>query len=341
MMTYRIGVLGLTHDHVWTNLADLKQCADATLVAAADPHQQLLGRAEMEFKARPYSNYDTMLDSEELDAVYIFADNASGARLTEMAASRGLHVLIEKPMAADQAGADRMIAAVEQAGTRLMINWPFAWWSQMQHAIGLAQQGAIGEVWQVRYRAAHAGPRELGCSEYFCDWLFDPQRNGAGGAYIDYCCYGAVLASVLLGLPSQVTAVGGRFVKSEIAVDDNAVLIMKYPHALAVSEGSWTQIGKLSAYSTVIYGTEGTMMLEPRDGGALYHATADCEEGQSVSLPAQPESMRSATSHFLSCLQTGDPFWALCHQKHGREAQVILEAGVKSLAEDRSVTIVQ
>jgi predicted dehydrogenase len=336
-MTKRIGVLGLSHDHVWTNLSDAAQHPGATIVAAADPNQPLLGRVETEFHARPYSNYDTLLDNEQLDAVFIFADNAAGVELTESAAARGLDVLIEKPPAANQAGAERMLESVRKAGTRLMVNWPFAWWPQMQHAIHLAQSGAIGDIWQVRYRAAHAGPRELGCSEFFCDWLFDPKRNGAGGVYIDYCCYGALLARVLLGMPNQVTAVGGRFVKSEIAVDDNAVLIMRYPTGLAVSEGSWTQIGSLSAYQTMIYGTTGTLMLEPREGGRLYQATEDSPEGQPVDVPAAPDSMRSATSHFLACVDSGEPFWALCHEQHGCDTQSILEAGVQSIAENRTV----
>ena len=42
----RIGVLGLTHDHVWDHLPDVRSNPDTRLVAVADPHQALLGRAE-------------------------------------------------------------------------------------------------------------------------------------------------------------------------------------------------------------------------------------------------------------------------------------------------------
>src|SRR5262249_6574529 len=156
----------------------------------------------------------------------------AGVRLTELAAAKRLHVLVEKPMAADLAGADRMLAAVRRAGARLMVNWPFAWWPQMQHALRLARDGELGNLWQVKYRAAHAGPREIGCSPYFCEWLYDPRRNGAG-ALMDYCCYGAALARCLLGVPARVSAVAGRFVKEDILVEDNAVLVMTYPHGLA------------------------------------------------------------------------------------------------------------
>ncbi len=326
----RIGILGLTHDHVWEHLPDVRSNPDTRLVAVADPHQALLGRAEAEFHCRPYRNAETMLNSEDLDAVYIFSDNAAGPELTEMATSRRMHVLIEKPMAADLAGADRMVAAAQAANLRLLVNWPFAWWPQMQHALRLAAEGAIGDVWQVRYRAAHAGPRELGCSEYFCEWLYDPKRNGRGGAFMDYCCYGALLARTVLGMPSQVSAVARRLVKQDIDVEDNGLLVMTYPHAIAVSEGSWTQIGKLSAYMTMIYGTTGTLMLEPRGGGRLLLATEEQPDGVQVDVPELPAHIRNATAHFVHCIRTGEASLPMCDPNICRDTQAILESGINA-----------
>jgi predicted dehydrogenase len=202
----------------------------------------------------------------------------------------------------------------------------------------LVQAGAIGDVWQARYRAAHAGPRELGCSEYFCEWLFDPKRNGKGGAYIDYCCYGAVLASVMLGVPAEVTAVAGRFLKSD-AVDDNAVLIMKYPRGIAIAEGSWTQIGDLTAYQTVLYGTTATLLVEPGSDGRLLRASSESPAGEALHVPSPPSNLRCATAHFVSAVQSNSPFLAMCDAQHGYDTQVILEAGIKSLATGATVRL--
>lgn len=335
----RIGVLGLSHDHVWDHLPDVRSNPATRLVAVADPHQALLGRAEAEFHCRPYSNPETMLDSEELDAVYLYADNAAGPELTEMASARRLHVFVEKPMAADLAGAERMVADAQDANVRLLVNWPFAWWPQMQHALRLAAEGVIGEVWQVRYRAAHAGPRELGCSEYFCEWLYDPKRNGLGGAFMDYCCYGALLARTVLGMPSQVTAVARRLVKQDIDVEDNGLLIMTYPQGIAVSEGSWTQIGKLSAYTTMIYGTTGTLMLEPRGGGRLLLATAEQPDGVEVNVPESPAHLHNATAHFVHCIRSGEASLAMCDPHICRDTQAILEAGIQAANTGASVVV--
>ena len=333
----RIGVLGLTHDHIWDNLPDAATHPDVRIVAAADPHQALLGRFEREYQGRPYTNPETLLDSEQLDAVYLYADNAAGAELTELAASRDLHVLVEKPMSATLAGAERMLSAAAAAGVRLLVNWPFAWWPQMQHALGMIQEGAVGRVWQVRYRAAHAGPRELGCSEFFCDWLYDPRRNGPGGAFMDYCCYGAVLARAILGQPTHVSGLAQRLVKDDIDVEDNGMLVMNYPHALAVSEGSWTQIGKLSAYTTLIYGTDGTLMMEPRTGGRLFLASAEEPEGTEVNVPKPPAENRSATAHLAHCVSTGSAALPLCDPVICRDTQSILEKGIEAARAGRTL----
>lgn len=334
----RVGVLGLSHDHVWSNVQSLFERDDAELVGAADSHDELRSRFSSKFEAEAHADAETLLDGGGMDAVYIFASNAEGASLAVAAAERGLHVLIEKPMAASRIQADAMLAAARRNNVRLMINWPFAWWPQLQHALRLADEGAIGDLWQVKYRAAHAGPQELGCSPAFCDWLFDPQQNG-GGALMDYCCYGAVLARVAMGVPSRVTALTGRFCKENITVEDNALLAMTYPRGMATAEGSWTQIGKLTSYTTAFYGTAGTLLVEPRQGGRLFLATADDPEGSEVEAPPSVPHLIDSAAHFLHGIRTGDAFQSLCQDRVCRDTQEILEAGMQSVEAGSEISL--
>lgn len=334
----RVGVLGLSHDHVWSNVEALQGRSDVRLAGASEPREELRRKFSSTFEVDAEPEHDSLLDSGRLDAVYIFSSNAEGAALAVAAAERGLHVLIEKPMAATLEQADAMMAAVRRNHVRLMINWPFAWWPQLQHALKLAAQGAIGNLWQVKYRAAHAGPQELGCSPAFCDWLFDAQRNG-GGALMDYCCYGAVLARALMGVPSRVTALTGRFCKENITVEDNAFLAMMYPRGMATAEGSWTQIGKLTSYTTALYGDAGTLLVEPRDGGRLFLATTDDPDGSEVEVPEPAAHLRNSAAHFVHGIQTGDAFQLLCQDRICRDTQEILEGGLRSVETGAEVSL--
>jgi len=327
---YRIAVLGLTHDHVWSNLEELAELDNGQLVAAADPNQPLLARVEDAYGVSTYQSHDDLFDREQIDAVYIFSDNASGAELAVQSAQRGLHAMVEKPMAGTLADARRMLAASRENDTRLMINWPFAWWPNMQQAVLNALDGKIGKVWQVRYRAAHAGPKESGCSEYFCDWLFDAQRNG-GGAIIDYCCYGALLAHVMMGSPKHVYGLAGRFQKEDIPVDDNAVLLMSYEKGIATAEGSWTQADNLSSYTAIIFGTEATLMVGPRGDGKLLRGDAENQGGVDLDVAKPLPHMQSASSHFLWGLESEWNYFAMVDPALCCGAQEILQAGVNSV----------
>src|SRR3712207_8411651 len=79
---------------------------------------------------------------------------------------------------------------------------------------------------------------------------------------MDYCCYGAAMACLLLGLPSRVTAMAARLRKVDLPAEDNAVLIMQHARALSTSTASWTQIGHLTSYVPMFYGSEGTLVVQ-------------------------------------------------------------------------------
>lgn len=335
-MTHRIATLGLHHDHVWGVLEELSALSTPDRVewlGAADGDAELRNRYQARFPGEVVESYEALLEREELTAVYVFASNRLSEELVVKACERGLHCLVEKPMAASLAGAERMLAAARANEVRLMVNWPFAWWPQLRHGIVMAQAGELGRVWQVRYRAAHQGPVELGCSRQFCEWLYDADLNGAG-ALMDYCCYGAVLAEVILGLPESVTGLRLRTgLKPDLKAEDNAVLLLKYPGALATTEASWTQVGHLTSYSATIYGSEGTFHIEPGGEGRILHATAAHPDGIALEVPPQPDHLRNASAHFLAAIEDpGLEIHPLCDPQHGRNAQWILEEGMRGAA---------
>jgi predicted dehydrogenase len=331
----RVGVLGLSHDHIWGNLKALGESDDGVLVAAADPHPELQEQIRSYGCEQVFADYGELLDSVKLDAVYIYTDNRQGAELARQAAARGLHVMIEKPMASSLAGADRMRGAARAAGVQLMVNWPIAWWPHLQYALRLIDEGRIGEVFQVNYRSAHAGPRELGCSTYFSEWLYDPRRNGAG-ALMDYCCYGAALTCHVLGLPSRVTAVSARLRKQDLPAEDNAVLIMQHASAISTSTASWTQIGHMTSYIPMIYGSAGTLVLQH---GEVWLADHEHEDGVKLDLPPPAAGQRTSAEFFLSHIRSGEPIAGLCGADVSLMAQEVLEAALLSASEGRTVSL--
>lgn len=348
MGTYRVAILGLTHDHIWHHVADLKSSSQVAVIHVADDHEELVRQLAQQVElGHVYTSAEDLLAHEQLDVVMIYADNHRSAELAVMAMRRGLHVIVEKPMASTLREADAMLTTAAREGVQLMVNWPIAWTPAIRHALRLVAAGRIGRVTHVEYRGAHAGPKEYGCSPYFYGWLYDAPRNG-GGALIDYCSYGAMLSRVLLGLPHAVTAVGGRLQKDYIAVEDNAVLMMRYPRAIGMAQASWSQIGVGRGAGPVIYGTTGTIIVHQRAGlreghvvreGQIELMTVEQPDGALIDPPELPAAERSAVAHFLDCLDRGVPVDGMVGAEVGRDVQEILEAGYHSLAGGRTVPL--
>jgi predicted dehydrogenase len=344
----RLAVLGLTHDHIWHHTEDLAGSSAVRVVGVADENEELLeqfrGAVPTEMAT---TDARALLEEAAPDVAMIYADNRGSAALACEALERGVNVIVEKPMAASLGDAEAMLAAASRGGAELMVNWPTAWHPPVQHALALARDGAIGRVTHVEYRAAHVGPKEFGCSPYFYGWLYDAERNG-GGALVDYCSYGALLARVLIGMPQRVFAAGGRFQKRDIDVEDNAILTMSYPAATAVAQASWSQIGGGTGLNPVFYGTEGSLIVHQRPGAREGHVvkegqielmTLDDPGGTLVEPPPLPAGRRNAIEHFAAHLLDGAPLDPLVEPATGRDVQEILDAGYASLRSGEAIEV--
>jgi len=332
----RIGVIGMVHDHLWGVLGHMAKRDDAQIVAAADPNQPLLDQISKEYGVEKlYRDYRDLLDKEKPDAVLCYTDNRTHADVVEACAEAGVHVMCEKPMADRLANADRMLAAAQRSGIKLMINYPTTWGPALQHAYKLAQDGKIGQICQIRMHCAHAGPKEIGCSEYFWGWLYDRERNGAG-ALMDYCCYGCNINRWFLGRPNSVVATWGRLYKDYIDVDDNAFILMNYDRAIGIAEASWTQIGGVPEGGPTINGSGGTMVVR---GKQLWLVTTDDKEASIVEAPEPPAHWRDPAAHFVWCIRNDKQPEGPSSAQICRDAQEILEAGILSCEQNRRIEL--
>ncbi|MCC7371528.1 MAG: Gfo/Idh/MocA family oxidoreductase [Chloroflexi bacterium] len=345
-MVLRVGVLGLSHDHIWPNLKALAAGSVGVLAAVAEPDPALRARlAQEQGEIEVHESFDDLLERGDLDAVFVYADNRLSVELAKRALERQLPTMIEKPMAADLPGADSLLSVAARASVPLMVNWPTAWRPAIMQALGLIREGVIGEPVQVSHRGGHVGPVEYGCSPQFCGWLYDAEKNG-GGALIDYCGYGALLTLSLLGRPTSVTAVAAHLRKEGLASEDNAIVILKYPRSLGLLEASWTTIGNQPPYGLIVYGDRGTLLVHQpkaaREGGTsglgqVEILTADGR--RLLDPPPLPSDATDGPTYFLTRLRDGRPVEGLLAPQLGRDVQEVLAAALWSSQSGREVTL--
>ncbi|MEO0741135.1 MAG: Gfo/Idh/MocA family oxidoreductase [Bacteroidota bacterium] len=239
----RVGVVGLVHTHVhW--ILGREDRGDIEIVGIVEPNRDLAERyAEQHGYAMDlvYADLDAMLDAAQPEAVTVFTTIKDHRAVVERAAARGIHVLVEKPLAISLDDARAMAEAAEAAGIHLLTNYETTWYPSVHETQRRVDAGDLGPLRKIVVHDGHQGPQEIGVNEEFLDWLIDPEFNGAG-ALFDFGCYGAGLATWLLDgqRPTSVTAVTQQ-IKPDVypLVDDEATIILTYPEAQAIVQASW------------------------------------------------------------------------------------------------------
>ncbi len=227
----RIAIIGLDHDHVWGLLKDIAGEPDADLIAIADPHPELVSKAKAQVSAtvKFYSDYVRMLDEAKPEAAIVTTANDRHLEILRECAKRHIHYSTEKPMATNAADAREMERLASQAGIKLMVNYWNAWVAASHDLFHAVKSGQVGPVQRIIVQYGHRGPKEIGVSQYFADWLYDPVKNG-GGAIMDFWCYGAEWALWLKGRPTRVYATATTLkVEQRNKVDDEATIVLDYP----------------------------------------------------------------------------------------------------------------
>jgi predicted dehydrogenase len=350
----RFGIVGLVHDHLWPvwgegYLNQLKKCKEVEIVAAADGNQYLREKIEKEFGiSRVYPSFEELIKREEIDAVMLSLPNDERADATEMAASLNLHVITDKPMAATLDQAERMLNIQKATNIKMLIDWPSAWTPGLHKANSLVEQGVIGNVFQLRLRLGNPGPEYHGCTEYFLEWLFNEKKSG-GGVLIDGCCYGANVCRWFMGYPKAVIGLGGRYVKDNISAEDNAIILMEYPKAMGIAEGSWSQYsadtpGSLypSNGQVVIYGSKGAIVVDKVnhvEPNPIILISEQNQRGEVIEVPPLPRGQRNGPEYFVHCLLNNEPVRGMCSPEIGRDVQEIIEAAYRSMKEGKKIDL--
>jgi predicted dehydrogenase len=190
-------------------------------------------------------------------------------------------------------------------------------------------------LWQLLWRGGHCGPDELGCSEHFCEFLFDKHLNGAG-AFNDYGGYGASMCALFLGRPNQVVGMAGRLLKTHLPVDDNGMMMLRYPHALCRLEMTWTEaVPYKPPHDVMLYGTEGTLIA----GSEVTLYTRGKKEGEVIAPDVLPKGQNNGPEHFVESIRLGQVPQFLTSASLSHNAQEIMEAGLMSAMSGMAVSL--
>jgi predicted dehydrogenase len=344
----RLAFVGGEHLHFRGLIASALESPTAEVVGYSIADDELREHFEKVHSGVPaFASSEELYEKAKPEAIVTCADNRRAAEVVAEAAARGVHVMKEKPMAATLDIADQMTISAARGGVRLMVNWPTNWRAGIHTAKKLVDEGEIGRVLDIHARSGHGGPPDDYASKgpiarVGWGWLIERETNG-GGAAVDFCSYGAVMSRWFMGQPSTVVAHGGRYSKKFFDVEDNGIMILGYERAQAVLEGTWTQPAVPVRQPTMIYGERGAIAMGGGDEVQLANLGTSGEqvsnETRSITAEPLPAHYKSGPDYFTYCLLNDKPFEGLVDPVISRDAQEILEAGMRSMRRGRVVSL--
>ena len=177
----RLAIAGITHGHI-SFILGRKDKGDFQLVGVFETNNELAQFRAKKFGFDPkliYNNLAKMLDSVKPDAVVAFGSIYEHMAVVEACAPRGIHVMVEKPLATNVEHAKRMVELAEKYKIYLLTDYETSWYPTTAKSFQLVNDSNfVGNIRKVVIHDGHQGPVEIGCDKYFLDWLTDPIQNG-------------------------------------------------------------------------------------------------------------------------------------------------------------------
>jgi predicted dehydrogenase len=333
----RVGVAGLTHDHVH-NIMHQYKTGQVIIAGIAESDPQLIARYKKTYQLPDtlfYSSLSDLIDHTHPDAVLAYNAISEHLGVVETCAPRGISVMVEKPLATTVRDADRIAALAKQYHIQVLTNYETTWYNTNQQIFEMVnEQHAIGDTRKMIVHDGHQGPKEIGCSPDFLNWLTDPVKNG-GGALRDFGCYGANLMTWLMHgqAPIAVTAVTHQ-IKPNLypKVDDDATILLEYPTATGIIEASWNWPFGIKDWE--VFGVTG--YLHALNDKVLQERTKQSYD----SIPVHPAVYHDNISYLADVLSgKTDPANDLSSLPNNLIVVRILEAATRSAREGKRIAL--
>lgn len=159
----RVGVLGLgfmgsMHAQVFSGIPGVR------VVAVADASPERCETVAATVGADAHADYEGVLEREDVDAVSICLPDAAHRQPAVMAAERGKHVFLEKPIATTLADATAIAGATKQNGVVTMLGFLLRYEPRYASVKAALEDGTIGDI--VHMYTRRNSPRSHGPRRY-------------------------------------------------------------------------------------------------------------------------------------------------------------------------------
>ena len=232
----KIGILSFAHHHGEAYISNLRRIEGVELLGVADDDLSRGEKIASQNEAYFFPSYEALLEAKPA-GVIICTENNRHRLLVEMAASRGVHVLCEKPIATTLEDARAIVEACDKAGVLLMTAFPMRFSAPLLEIKARLDNRDFGDVYC--FNATNQG--ELPTKHRA--WFVDPELAG-GGAIMDHTVHLVDIMRWFTG--SEVETMYARsnriFHAEEVEVETGALEMLTFENGVfATIDASWSR----------------------------------------------------------------------------------------------------
>lgn len=342
-MTLGIGVIGVgvrgRHSYELA-LARRPDCRIRAVSQYPDITPEMLEGKDAEEHARRYARekgaefherHEEVLARDDVDIVSLMCEPRAAPALVEACCAAGKHIVLDKPMCRDLAGADRIVRAVEASRSELLLTLG----TRFQPCLAAAREhilaGAIGDLRAVTFTYLQLGGPLAGfrATRGYLDAVGGGELTNFGHYALDF-----VMWSMNAPVQTVCAVTGSHFYPDYQAVgmDDMGHVMMRFDGGAiaAVITGRTTTQSKVGTHFRLdATGTRGCLAC------AATQEQVVLVNGTPRPVTASHSGIDAMLEAFIAALRSGRP--SPIGPREGREVLRVVTAAYRSAALERPV----
>jgi predicted dehydrogenase len=324
-----VAMLSAWHAHAKGYAKNLAKMPDVKITTVWDEEPERGQAWAKDLGAEFVGDLAAVWKRKDVDGVVIDAPSSMHADIMVAAAQAGKHIFTEKVMALTVAECNRISDAVEAAGVKFCISFPYRTRPEVLYAKKAIDDGLLGTLTLVRVRVAHDG----GCGGWLPPHFWDAKTCG-GGAMMDLGAHPMYLNRYFGGKPVRILSSFTYMTGHE--VEDNAVSLIEFENGcIGVSETSFMSTN--SPFSLELSGTEGSLHIGGPDEKSVRIRSKKLDSKEWVTPDPLPEALPSTVQIWVDAVLRGGPIpFGL---EEGTQLTELMEFAYIAAREKRQVVI--
>ena len=265
-MKLRFAQYGISHGHATDKASAMKSNDDVDFAGVYELSAEVratLGTHEAYEGVNWFSSAEEMLEDETIVGVAAQGRVSQNLEFARAAVERGKHVWLDKP-AGDDLEAFRAVLDIARAkGLCVQLGYMFRYNAGFQFLLDWANSGKLGDIFSIRGRISTRRSDEA-------SWKRQNSRGEReGGIMFILACHLIDIIVAILGRPERATFFSQNLDHTFPWFRDNTTSVFEYPDAMVTIESTASEVSTKESRRLEVYGTCGSVILEPLEPPAL------------------------------------------------------------------------